>query len=31
VDAGLLQFADEHLRLTRRGLLLADGILADLI
>jgi coproporphyrinogen III oxidase-like Fe-S oxidoreductase len=31
VDAGLLQIADDHLRLTRRGLLLADGILADLI
>ncbi|MHC4081953.1 MAG: radical SAM family heme chaperone HemW [Planctomycetota bacterium] len=31
VDAALLQRRDDHLRLTRRGLLLADTVLADLI
>ena len=30
-QAGLLQRRDNHLRLTRRGLLLADTVLADLI
>jgi coproporphyrinogen III oxidase-like Fe-S oxidoreductase len=31
VDAGLLRRSDERLQFTRRGLLLADRVLADLI
>ena len=31
LNEGLLERVNDHVRLTRRGLLLADGILADLI